>query len=238
MSYRLGWVALLVFALPAWASAEPAWSLVRGRILWHRENLPEERDDLRVHPETRGIQGVVVSLLPAKAEEPLAIEAGLAKPPACPATFDVSLNRFEPRILAMRAGQTLKIVDHAKEANYITWRGIALDGEIVESPPRIPPDKRPLVFKDFKASRIPYDFQCLIHPAMSGRLAVFDHPYFAVTDANGDFSIPKVPAGPCRLLLWHEAFGRYAGDKRGMAVDVPADEALEVRWKWKEKGEP
>jgi hypothetical protein len=39
-------------------------------------------------------------------------------------------------------------------------------------------------------------------------LAVFDHPYFAVTKPDGSFSIDAVPAGKYTLVAWHERTGR------------------------------
>lgn len=42
------------------------------------------------------------------------------------------------------------------------------------------------------------------HPWPTAYLAVFDHPYFAVTAPNGTFTIDRVPAGRYRLKVWHE----------------------------------
>ncbi len=39
-------------------------------------------------------------------------------------------------------------------------------------------------------------------------LAVFDHPYFAVTKPDGAFGIDQVPAGSYTLVAWHERTGR------------------------------
>ena len=42
------------------------------------------------------------------------------------------------------------------------------------------------------------------HPWPTAYLAVFDHPYFAVTAPNGTFEIAGVPAGRYRMKVWHE----------------------------------
>ena len=45
------------------------------------------------------------------------------------------------------------------------------------------------------------------HPWVRASLAVFDHPYFAVTGAGGAFTIDGVPAGTYTLHGWHERTG-------------------------------
>ena len=42
------------------------------------------------------------------------------------------------------------------------------------------------------------------HPWPTAHVAVFDHPYFAVTAPNGTFTIDRVPPGRYRLKVWHE----------------------------------
>ena len=49
---------------------------------------------------------------------------------------------------------------------------------------------------------------CDVHPWMRGWLVVLDHPYAAVTGADGRFAIAAVPAGSYTLALWHETLGR------------------------------
>jgi len=36
---------------------------------------------------------------------------------------------------------------------------------------------------------------------------VFDHPYFAIPSAAGEFSIDDVPVGTWRVSAWHERIG-------------------------------
>ena len=45
------------------------------------------------------------------------------------------------------------------------------------------------------------------HPWTRAYLAVFDHPYFAVTGNGGSFTIDGVPAGTYKLHAWHERTG-------------------------------
>ena len=48
-------------------------------------------------------------------------------------------------------------------------------------------------------------FQCNIHPWMDAWVLVFNHPYAAVTDEDGNYEIKNVPAGSkVRVTAWHE----------------------------------
>jgi plastocyanin len=46
---------------------------------------------------------------------------------------------------------------------------------------------------------------CEIHSHMSAYILVFSHRYFAVTDDEGRYRIPNVPAGTYNVLAWNEA---------------------------------
>ena len=47
---------------------------------------------------------------------------------------------------------------------------------------------------------------CDIHKWMTAKAAVFDHPFYAVTNAKGEFEIKDVPAGSELILcVWHES---------------------------------
>ncbi len=60
----------------------------------------------------------------------------------------------------------------------------------------------------FKAQPLPITLQCDVHTWMSARLFVFDHPYYAITKADGSFEIPFVPAGAqIGVAAYHEDVG-------------------------------
>ncbi|MBI2265166.1 MAG: carboxypeptidase regulatory-like domain-containing protein [Armatimonadetes bacterium] len=56
------------------------------------------------------------------------------------------------------------------------------------------------------------EVKCGVHKWMKGYIVVFEHPYFAVTDESGRFTIPNIPAGKYKIKVWHEGFGSQARD--------------------------
>src|SRR6266849_4649482 len=49
--------------------------------------------------------------------------------------------------------------------------------------------------------------KCNVHPWMKGYIAVFKHPYFAITDKDGTFDLKNVPPGDYTIEAWHEKYG-------------------------------
>lgn len=49
--------------------------------------------------------------------------------------------------------------------------------------------------------------KCDVHGWMSASILVVDHPYYAVTDANGAFTLTDVPAGTYTVEFWQEKLG-------------------------------
>ena len=52
----------------------------------------------------------------------------------------------------------------------------------------------------------PFYIKCDVHPWMKTWVGVFDHPYYAVTDKNGNFKIENKPAGEYEVIAWQEKF--------------------------------
>jgi plastocyanin len=64
---------------------------------------------------------------------------------------------------------------------------------------------------------------CELHSHMSAVVRVFDHPWFAVPDAEGTFAIGEVPAGQHTVVAWHERIGERRDRvtiRPGQATDV------------------
>ena len=52
------------------------------------------------------------------------------------------------------------------------------------------------------------EIRCAQHPWTRGYIAVFDHPYFDVTDASGKFTIDSIPAGTYTVMVWQDGMDK------------------------------
>ena len=112
-------------------------------------------------------------------------------------------------------------------AHNVNWAGNPLKnpgGNVL-----LPPDSSHAI-DDLKADRLPIKVTCNIHPWMNAWVGVFDHPYFAVTDADGKFQIPLAPAGNYRLVVWQESIGYRGGSKgrNGIPITIKGGEETDL----------
>ena len=72
------------------------------------------------------------------------------------------------------------------------------------------------------------EVRCDDHPWTHAWIAVFDHPYYAVTGADGRFAMDSVPPGTYRLVTWHPRLGRT---EQSVTVGGGPEEMVEVTLK-------
>jgi plastocyanin len=58
--------------------------------------------------------------------------------------------------------------------------------------------------KTFSQKEIGIKIKCDVHPWMSARLHVMDHPFWALTGTDGKFEIKGLPKGTYTVEVWHE----------------------------------
>ena len=166
-------------------------------------------DDLLIDPENRGIKNCVVFLRPdaANRTEPFPkerVHPKWEKPGAKTHTVTIACCQFEPRVVAVHGGDSVKFQNDsviAHNANYQPPTG-NLDGFNVVLLPG-----KGYTSNALSVSRSPTLYCCNIHPWMQGFVWTFDHPYYAVTAADGSFSFPDAPVGKWRVVVWHEKVG-------------------------------
>jgi hypothetical protein len=69
------------------------------------------------------------------------------------------------------------------------------------------------------------EMKCDIHPWMRAYLGVFDHPYFALSAADGRFTLKDLPPGNYTIEAWHERFG-----VQSQQVTLGAKETKEIEF--------
>lgn len=70
---------------------------------------------------------------------------------------------------------------------------------------------------------------CNIHPEMSAVVVAMPTPYFGVSDASGDVTIPGVPPGRYRVETWFELSSSDVLAAASREITVPADSTLALR---------
>ena len=81
--------------------------------------------------------------------------------------------------------------------------------------------------KTFNTSEVMVPLKCDVHPWMQGYIGVLSHPYFAVSDANGQFELKNLPPGEYTVEAWHEKLG-----VRSQRVTLGANETKQTEFKY------
>jgi plastocyanin len=132
--------------------------------------------------------------------------AGAYPVPGQPAEIDQLGCRYLPHVLGIRVGQPLQIKNsdgllhnvHALPEKNSGFNR-AMPGAVAE-------------FEHvFDRPEEPFRVKCDVHPWMGAWVAVFDHPYFAVTGDDGRFELSGLPAGTYEIEAWHERLGTQVG---------------------------
>ena len=66
---------------------------------------------------------------------------------------------------------------------------------------------------------------CKVHPEMEGFVVAVPTPWFAVTKADGSFTLPGVPDGPVTLKVWHP---KLKGTEKAVTVSGATEVSFEI----------
>jgi hypothetical protein len=220
-----------------------SWGNVKGQIVLDAAAAPEPAalavtkdqnvclakgpltsEDLIVNKTNLGVKNVFVWLMPVNEAKPLAVHPDLKDIKQQTVEVDQPCCMFVPHALCMRQGQVLVAKNPATISHNFHYTGHPLSNPGAN---QIIPAGGDLKIPGLKADKYPIKMACDIHPWMSGWIRVFDHPYFALTDADGKYEIKNAPAGPCLIYTWQEGVGWVEGDKKGTGIEVPAGKTLD-----------
>jgi plastocyanin len=153
----------------------------------------KEAGDL-VLSSANGIRNVVVALhgVPAGSKAP--VNAASAK-------MDQKQCVFVPRVVVVPVGGTVEFLNSDRLLHNVRGGG-------KENPPfnRAQPHARTIAigFKSPEVLRV----DCDLHSWMRGWIVVAEHPFYTVTNEEGEFVFENIPPGKYKLQAWQEILGR------------------------------
>jgi plastocyanin len=122
--------------------------------------------------------------------------------PSAPVAIDQQACVYRPRVVGARVGQTLEF--HNGDGLLHNVRSLSTRGNEfnVGQPPAAQPFRFVAAHEELMLR-----IKCDIHSWMTTYVGVVAHPYFAVSGADGNFSIANVPAGTRTIQAWQEQYG-------------------------------
>ena len=159
----------------------------------------------KIHPGGVAAEDVMVSPEGSLQNVVVFVSEGLGDrafdPPAQPTTMEQKGCMYGPHVIALRANQELDILNkdatthnlHPVPSNNREWNKAQPPGTTVDA--------------KFAREEIAIPMKCNVHPWMRSYIAVFKHPFFAVTDKGGNFELKNLPPGNYTIEAWHEKLG-------------------------------
>lgn len=138
-----------------------------------------------------------------------------------PAVIDQVGCMYTPHVNAFTTGQKVLIKNSDK-----TLHNVNSKSKINESFNSAQPAGVPDIEKTFTSAEDPFYIKCDVHPWMKAWVLVKDHPYFAITDENGNYSIENVPPGKYGVVFWQEKLSNLP-KKKYVAVSNTATITIE-----------
>lgn len=153
--------------------------------------------------------------------------SGSYPPPAAPAVLDQKGCAYRPRVFGLVAGQELKI--RSEDATLHNVHAKAERNRSFNLAMPAPGTERSVRFAE---PEVMVRIRCDVHGWMRSYAGVVAHPFFAVTKADGSYSVGSLPAGTYTLQAWHEALGtreRTVTVAEGATADVEPFDFAEVQ---------
>ena len=142
-------------------------------------------------------------------------------------TNQVSLDQngcmYRPHVIGLMTGQNFEVKNSdPTNHNIHPMPTVNPDWNESQSP------GQPPMTKSFARQEVMIPVKCNVHPWMRGYIAVFKHPYFAVTGKDGSFDLSNLPPGTYTIKAWHEKLGTST-----QTVTIGANETKEISFTFK-----
>ncbi len=108
---------------------------------------------------------------------------------------------FHPHVTSIQQGTTVDFLNSDNVAHNVFWPSISGNKKLGHNLGTWPKgEKKPFKFDNPGVAPL----LCNVHPEMAAYVVVSPTPYFAETDASGNYTIANVPDGSYTVTAWHE----------------------------------
>ena len=146
--------------------------------------------------------------------------------PADPVVLDQNGCMYQPHVLGIMAGQTLKIISSdATTHNIHPMPKDNREWNMSQAPGAAPIEQK------FARPEIMVPVKCNQHPWMRAWVGVTSNPFYAVSGSDGTFTIKGLPPGDYTIEAWTAIGG--TGQTQDQTVTVGAKETKTVDFKFK-----
>jgi plastocyanin len=201
--------------------------VIKGRVLVRGTPPPSRKVPVSADPQCKAQhpEGLEISDFAVSggglADVLVYLRAGVKgnfPPPAAPVVLDQKGCEYAPGLIALQAGQTLKIRNSDATLHNVHFRP-KLNPEINVGQPRAGMESS----RVFAKPEIVVPVGCDVHPWMRATMAVLPHPFFAVSAKDGAFEIRNVPPGRYEIEARHPKLKPASA-----TVDVTAETAVDL----------
>ena len=188
------------------------------------KDMPILNESLVVNPMTGGLKNAFFYLESKPKGGKAEIESQKTWPTADESGAKMVLNQknctYTPHAMVLLAGKPF--VAQSQDPVLHSYKGVASRNDNFN--PSVPPNGSLEVNVFPKAEKAPVFISCATHSWMSAWQLPLDHPYAAVTDDDGRFTISDLPSGEHTFTIWHEKGKKI----RDYDVVVKANETVDL----------
>ena len=123
------------------------------------------------------------------------------------------------------AGSTLNVFNDDRELHRLVFTRLGTNDTLTRMP--FYDDGEVVASERVARATGVVEVQCTRHPWMRAYIAVFEHPYFAMTERDGRFKIDSLPPGKYRLMVWRPGLAKPV--EQQVSVNAAGEAKAEIR---------